>query len=98
MLRTTLVHLDILSILYIKRMEAQSNNLFWFSQTKQENFQLLYISSKEENLPNQNKAHSSSYLSSICIKGKVSINNASDQQCGLGTYQFHIQTLKWLTL
>ena len=45
-LKETLAHSDILSILYVERMEAQINGLFWFGQTKQENFQLLYISPK----------------------------------------------------
>jgi len=44
--KAILAHSDILSIPYVKRMKAQINDLFWFGQTKQENFQLLYISSK----------------------------------------------------
>jgi len=47
MSRAILAHLDILFILYIKRIEAQSSNLSWFNQTKQENFQLSYASPKE---------------------------------------------------
>ena len=45
--RAMLAHSDILLILYIKRIEAQSNNLSWFNQTKQENFQLSYTSPKK---------------------------------------------------
>ena len=52
--RVMLAYLDILSIPYIKRIEVQSNDSFWFGQTKQENFQLLYRSPKDGNSPDQN--------------------------------------------
>jgi len=83
--RVTLAHLDISSILYIKRIEAQSNNTSWFSQTEQENFQLLYTSPKGGNSPNYNKAYSPSHSSGICVEGEISINNVSNEQHGLGT-------------
>jgi len=46
MLRVMLAHSDILFILYVKRIKAQSSNPFWFNQTKQKNFQLSYVSPK----------------------------------------------------
>ena len=36
--RKMLNYLDILSISYVDKMEAQNNDLSWFNQTKQENF------------------------------------------------------------
>jgi len=54
-LKATLAHSDILSILYVERMEAQINGLFWFGQTKQENFQLLYVSPKEGIYPTRTR-------------------------------------------
>ena len=76
--RALLAHLDISLIPYIENMEIQSNDYFWFNQTKQKNFQLLYISPKEGISPDQNKAYSLSYSSSTCVEGKVLLNNGSN--------------------
>lgn len=60
--RVTLAYLDILYISYVNRMKAQNNNLSWFNQTEQENFQLLYSSLKRGNLVDWNKMVSPTHL------------------------------------
>ena len=77
-LRVTLAHLDILYISYVNRMKAQNNNLSWFNQTEQENFQLLYSSLKRGNLVDWNKTYGLFYSSNVYVKNEVSINNISD--------------------
>jgi len=52
--RATSMYSNTLSIPYINRMEAQNNDLFWFNQTEQENFQLSYASLKERNSEDRN--------------------------------------------
>ena len=79
-LRVTLAYLDILYISYVNRMKAQNNNLSWFNQTEQENFQLLYSSLKRGNLVDWNKTYGLFYSSNVYVKNEVSINNISDQQ------------------
>ena len=85
MSRVLLNHSDISSISYVERIEAQSNNIFWFNQTELENFQLPYVSPNEGISLNQDKTHSSFYSSSIHVEGEMSLSNASNQQHGLGT-------------
>ena len=77
-LRVTLAYLDILYISYVNRMKAQNNNLSWFNQTEQENFQLLYSSLKRGNLVDWNKTYGLFYSSNVYVKNEVSINNISD--------------------
>ena len=50
--RATSIHLNTLSITYVDRMEVQNNDLSWFNQTEQENFQLLYAFLKGGNSDN----------------------------------------------
>ena len=77
-LRALLTHSDISSISYVERIEAQSNNIFWFNQTKQENFQLSYVSSNEGISLNQNKAYGPFFSPSTHVKGEISLINASN--------------------
>jgi len=53
--RAASTHSNASSIPYINRIEAQNNNHFWFNQTEQENFQLLYASLKGGNSDDQNR-------------------------------------------
>ena len=53
--RATSTHSNASSIPYVNRIEAQNNGYFWFNQTEQENFQLLYASLKRGNSDDQNR-------------------------------------------
>ena len=82
--RGTSTHSDTLSIPYIDRMEAQSNDSSWFNQTKQEDFQLSYASHKEGIQSNQDKANGPNDLLPTHIKGDVYNINNLNQHHGLG--------------
>ena len=85
MSRALLNHSDISFISYVERIEAQSNNIFWFNQTEQENFQLPYMFPNEGISLNQDKIHGSFYLSSTHVEDEMLLSNASNQQHGLDT-------------
>ena len=67
-------------------MEAQNNNSFWFNQTEQKNFHLLYISLKRGNSDNQDKAIGTTNTSNTCVESELDINNTTDQYCGISAF------------
>ena len=94
--RETSTHSEILFILYINRIEAQSNDLFWFDQTKQKIFQLFYASLKDKTLSDQNKdrANSFSHSPSTHVKGNV---NHSNNDSNL-SYSLNVSSISYFDL
>ena len=70
--RELLTHLDLSSVPYMDKMEAQSDNPTWAKQVELQNFQLLYTSPKEEKFNMQNKAND---ISNISFPYVEDINN-----------------------
>ena len=84
--KATLTYSDTLLIPYVDRIEAQNDNLLQFNQTKQNNFQLLYASSRERNPNNWDKTNGPIDSLPTHVKDNISINNNPNQHCGLGAF------------
>ena len=77
--RELLVYSSISYILYEVRMETQSNNPTWIRQIKTKIFNLLYVSSKKEEISIHDRASSSNNMSLPCIKHAFNTSTNIDQ-------------------
>jgi len=77
--RNPLAYSDLLSVLYVDRMEAQNANPSWANQTEQKIFHLFYTFPKEGVFNIQNKTNGSKNTPPPCVEVANNYNQSLNQ-------------------